>query len=96
MIRGEPIEELRKKERNNGLKNEYEQNSTYHRCVQLVQPSFLRFFESQVGQKCNYLEFHPTVAKGTKKNLPRLQTRHEGEGERGQNSPDQYLGEVSV
>ena len=34
--------------------------------------------------------------KDTKKNLPRLQIRHEGEGERGQNPPDPYLGEMSV
>lgn len=67
-----------------------------HRCEQLVQPSFLRFFESQVGQKYNYLEFHPAVVKDTKKNLPRLQTRHEVEGEKGQNSPDQYLWNMSV
>lgn len=34
--------------------------------------------------------------KDTKKNPPRLQTRHEGEEERGQNSPDQYLRDVTI
>ena len=59
--------------------------------MQLVPPFFLRFFESQVGQKYNCLEFHPTAVKDTKKNLPRLQTRHEKEGEKDQNSLDQNL-----
>lgn len=66
--------------------------STDHRCVQSVQPSFLHFFEFQVGQKYNCLEFHPTAVKDTKKNLPRLRTRHEEEGEKRQNSLDQNLG----
>lgn len=68
---------------------------THHQCVQLVQPSFSHFFESQVGQKYNYPEFHPKVVKDTKKNPPRWQTMHEEEEVRDQSFPDPNLGGFS-